>query len=153
MFTQRRVALRFRSTTFRKLGRVATAKVTFSNKSAPVLCKRNAVLLLFSAVLLLFSAVFRPILKQSILIQNTVHCQRRFAKQRVISDLSTFFQYTLYNRKTVFVSSRLNLSTSTALKHLGWKSLLKRILNSMFCGDIQVEYMYECQECVDRDMF
>ena len=33
---------------------VATAKVTFSNKSAPVLCKRNA-------VLLLFSAVFRPI--------------------------------------------------------------------------------------------
>ena len=23
----------------------------------------------------------------------------------------------------------------------------------MFCGDIQVEYMYECQECVDRDMF
>ena len=54
MFTQRRVALRFRSTTFRKRGRVATAKVTFSNKSAPVLCKRNA-------VLLLFSAVFRPI--------------------------------------------------------------------------------------------
>ena len=54
MFTQRRVALRFRSTTFRKRGRVATAKVTFSNKSAPVLYKRNA-------VLLLFSAVFRPI--------------------------------------------------------------------------------------------
>ena len=48
------VALRFRSTTFRKRGRVARAKVTFSNKSAPVLCKRNA-------VLLLFSAVFRPI--------------------------------------------------------------------------------------------
>ena len=54
MFTQRRVALRFRSTTFRMRGRVATAKVTFSNKSAPVLCKRNA-------VLLLFCAVFRPI--------------------------------------------------------------------------------------------
>ena len=54
MFTQRRVALRFRSTTFRKRGRVATAKVTFSNKSAPVLCKRNA-------VLLHFCAVFRPI--------------------------------------------------------------------------------------------
>ena len=54
VFTQRRVALRFRSTTFRKRGRVATAKVTFSSKSAPVLCKRNA-------VLLLFSAVFRPI--------------------------------------------------------------------------------------------
>ena len=43
VFTQHRVALRFRSTTFRKRGRVATAKVTFSNKSAPVLCKRNAV--------------------------------------------------------------------------------------------------------------
>ena len=39
---------------YRKRGRVATVKVTFSNKSAPVLCKRNA-------VLLLFSAVFRPI--------------------------------------------------------------------------------------------
>ena len=54
VFTQRRVALRFRSTTFRKRGRVATAEVAFSNKSAPVLCKRNA-------VLLLLCAVFRPI--------------------------------------------------------------------------------------------
>ena len=44
------MSLRFRSTTFRKRGRVATAKVTFSNKSAPVLCKRNAVLLLFAQV-------------------------------------------------------------------------------------------------------
>ena len=49
VFTQRRVLLRFRSTTFRKRGRVATAKVTFSNKSAPAQCKRNAVLLLFFA--------------------------------------------------------------------------------------------------------
>ena len=48
VFTQRRVPLRFRSTTFRKCGRAATAKVTFSNKSAPVQCKRNAVLLHFT---------------------------------------------------------------------------------------------------------
>ena len=42
---------RFRSTTFKKRSRVATVKVTFSNKFAPVRCKRNHVLLIFSAVL------------------------------------------------------------------------------------------------------
>ena len=94
MFTQRRIALHFRSTTFiRKRGRVATAKVTFSNKSAPVLCKRNA-------VLLLFCAVFRPIRSSVNVVLVTKSPEiRKILSSQMWWALPTFPVRKIYNKK------------------------------------------------------